>query len=62
MKVTKQNEKYFIALPVKKKISVSTQLETLDEALHSLLDAALELQLETIAIKVTMGETYSGRR
>lgn len=60
MKVTKQNEKYFIALPVKKKISVSTQLKTLDEALRSLLDAALELQLETIAIKVTMGETYSG--
>lgn len=38
-----QNEKYFIALPVKRRISDFTQLETLDEALHSLLDVASEL-------------------
>ncbi|KAL2737598.1 hypothetical protein V1478_001684 [Vespula squamosa] len=50
VKVTKKNERYYIALPVKERWSVSTQLEILDEALHSLLDAALELQLETIAI------------
>ncbi|KAL2729380.1 hypothetical protein V1478_005670 [Vespula squamosa] len=50
IKVTKKNERYYIVLPVKGRLSVSTQLEILDEALHSLLDAALELQLETIAI------------
>ncbi|KAL2714351.1 hypothetical protein V1478_015536 [Vespula squamosa] len=32
------------------RISVSTQLEMLNEALHFLLDAALELQLNTIVI------------
>ncbi|KAL2723845.1 enzymatic polyprotein endonuclease reverse [Vespula squamosa] len=50
VKVTKKNKRYYIALPVKERLSVSTQLEILDEALHSLFDAALELQLETIAI------------
>ncbi|KAL2732134.1 hypothetical protein V1478_004318 [Vespula squamosa] len=50
IKVTKKNKRYYIALSVKERLSVSTQLEILDEALHSLLDAALELQLETIAI------------
>ncbi|KAL2735743.1 uncharacterized protein V1478_002757 [Vespula squamosa] len=50
VKVTKKNERYYIALPVKERLSVCTQLEILDEALHSLFDAALELQLETIAI------------
>ncbi|KAL2731794.1 enzymatic polyprotein endonuclease reverse [Vespula squamosa] len=43
VKVTKRNEKYFIALPVKEKTSILKQVETLDEALHSLLDTALEL-------------------
>ncbi|KAL2735731.1 hypothetical protein V1478_002745 [Vespula squamosa] len=43
VKVTKRNEKYFIALLVKERISISTQLETLDKVLHSLLDAILEL-------------------
>ncbi|KAF7380298.1 hypothetical protein HZH66_014653 [Vespula vulgaris] len=38
------------ALPVKERISISTQLEKLDEALHSLLYVTLELQLETIGI------------
>lgn len=50
VKVTKRNERYFIALPVKERISISTQLEKLDEALHSLLYVTLELQLETIGI------------
>ncbi|KAL2731767.1 hypothetical protein V1478_004455 [Vespula squamosa] len=48
--VTKRNEKYFIALPVKKRISVSTQLETLDDTLYFLFDAALNLQFKTISI------------
>ncbi|KAL2735730.1 hypothetical protein V1478_002744 [Vespula squamosa] len=50
VKVTKKNKRYYIALPVKERLSISTQLEISDEALHSLLDEALELQLKTIAI------------
>ncbi|KAL2711936.1 hypothetical protein V1478_018171 [Vespula squamosa] len=50
VRVTKKNKRYYITLPVKERLSVSTQLKILDEALHFLFDAALKLQLETIAI------------
>ncbi|KAL2730674.1 LOW QUALITY PROTEIN: hypothetical protein V1478_005087 [Vespula squamosa] len=57
VKVTKCNERYFITSAVKERISVSTQLESLDKVLNSPLDAALELQLKIIAIsKGLMGE------
>lgn len=50
VKISKRDNRYLIALPVQERTSVSIQLEILDEVLHSLLDAAIELNLKTIAI------------
>lgn len=52
VKITKRDNRYLIALPVQERTSVVIQLEILDEVLHSLLDAIIELGLKTIAISI----------
>ncbi|KAL2723578.1 uncharacterized protein V1477_019429, partial [Vespula maculifrons] len=47
-KLTDNSQSPKLSLPVKGRISLPIQLEILNEALHSLLDAAFELKLKTI--------------
>ncbi|XP_035731237.1 uncharacterized protein LOC118445653 [Vespa mandarinia] len=57
VKITKMGRRCLIALPVKERISLSIQLENLDEVLHSLFERVIELQLKTIAtIKGPVGD------
>ncbi|XP_026830978.1 uncharacterized protein LOC113563519, partial [Ooceraea biroi] len=49
-KVTKIGGKYLIALVIKDRVSAITQVETIKEALHSLLDVTMELNLQTVSI------------
>lgn len=48
--VSKLGDKHLIALVIKDRVSSLTQAELLKEALHSLLDVAIELNLQTISI------------
>lgn len=52
-KVTSVNKKYLIALPVKSRLTERVRTEDLKEALRSLLDVAIELQLRSISISKT---------
>lgn len=49
-KVTKEGNRYLIALTIKTRVSALTQMDSLKEALHSLLDVANELQLHSFSI------------
>jgi len=50
-KVTKSSNRNLIALTIDDKVSILSQVNTLRDILHSLLDVTMELELKNIYIK-----------
>jgi len=54
-KVTKSSNRYLIALTIDDNVSILSQVNTLRDTLHSLLDVTMELELKNISILLFKG-------